>query len=100
MLISLKDIREIVDMLRSKLKGVVEEAYLFGSIVEGCAVVGESDLDLLIVPGNKKVDYFSLLGDVVEKLLDLGVVLHIHVADNVTYKHLLKHVRSNAIRIA
>jgi len=100
MLISLQDVQEIVKMMSLKLRGVVEEAYLFGSIVEGNAVAGESDLDLLIIPSDKRVDYFSLLDDVVEKLLDLGIVLHIHIADNVTYKHLLEHVRANAMKIA
>ena len=98
MLISLRDIREIVDMLSSKLRGVAEEAYLFGSIVEGCAIAGESDLDLLIIPGDK-VDYFSLLDDVIERLLDLGLVLHIHVADNTSYNNLLKVVKANGVRI-
>jgi len=99
MLISLRDIQEIADMLRSKLGSIAEEVYLFGSIVEGCAVAGESDLDLLIIPGNKKVDYFPLLDDVVEKLLDLGLVLHIHVANNASYNNLLRVVKVNGVKI-
>jgi len=86
-------------MLSSRLRDVVEEVYLFGSIVEGCGVAEESDLDLLIVPGNKKVDYFSLLDDVIEKLLDLGLVLHIHVADNVTYRNMLRVVKAKGVKI-
>lgn len=99
MLISLKDVREIIDDIKSKLKGVAKEAYVFGSIVEGSAIVGESDLDLLIVPSSREVDYFSLLNEEIEKLLDLGIVLHIHIVDNATYIHLLKSIKDNAIKI-
>lgn len=99
MLIRLGELREIIELIALKLKDVAEEAYVFGSIIEGNAIAGESDLDLLIVPGNKRIDYFSLLDEVMEKLLDLGIVLHIHVADNTTYMHLLEHVRANSIKI-
>jgi predicted nucleotidyltransferase len=98
MLVSLKDIKSIVEMLSSKLKDVVKEAYLFGSIVEGNAVAGESDLDLLIIP-SKRIDYFSLLDKEIEKLLDLGLVLHLHIADNITYKHLLERVKVSGVKI-
>ena len=99
MLISLKDVRGIISDITSKLKGVAEEAYVFGSIVEGGAIIGESDLDLLIIPGSREVDYFSLLEGVIEKLLDFGIVLHIHIADNATYIHLLKSIKNDAIKI-
>jgi len=99
MLISLQDVRDIIDIIALKLKDVAEEAYVFGSIVEGSAIIGESDLDLLIIPGNREVDYFSLLDEVIEKLLDIGIILHIHIADNATYTHLLEHIRGNAVKI-
>lgn len=94
----LGDLREILEKLRSKLKDAVREAYVFGSIVEGSAVVGESDLDLLIVP-DKRIDYFALLDEEIGELLDLGLVLHLHIADNVTYRPLLERIKTSGVRI-
>ncbi len=96
--LSLRDLREIVERLRSKLKNVAKEAYIFGSIVEGCAVIGESDLDLLIIP-DKRIDYFLLLDEEIEELLDLGLVLHLHIADNATYKPLLERIKISGVKI-
>ena len=98
MIVSLSDIEIIVKSLESKLKRVAREAYLFGSVVEGCAIAGESDLDMLIIP-DKKVDYFSLLDEEITKLLDLGIVMHLHIADNVTYRNLVSEVRRKGLRI-
>lgn len=96
--VSLRDLREIVEKLRSKLKNVAKEAYIFGSIVEGSAVIGESDLDLLIIP-DKRIDYFSLLNEEIGGLLDLGLVLHLHIVDNVTYRHLLEKIKISGVKI-
>lgn len=73
-----------------KLKDVAEEAYVFGSIAEGSAIIGEFDLDLLIIPDNKEV---------IEKLLDIGIILYIHIADNATYTYLLEQIRGDAVKI-
>lgn len=70
-------------------------------MVEGAA--GESDLDVLIVPKEGYVDspdYFKFLETEIERLLDLGVVLHIHVASNVTYARMIEEVRANGLKIA
>jgi predicted nucleotidyltransferase len=96
--VSLRDLREIVEKLQSKLKNVAKEAYIFGSIVEGSAVIGESDLDLLIIP-DKRIDYFSLLDEEIGELLDLGLVLHLHTVDNVTYRPLLEKIKISGVKI-
>ena len=96
--VSLSDIEEILRKLRSKLKDVVREAYVFGSIVKEEAIIGESDLDLLIIP-DKRIDYFSLLDEEIEELLDRGLVLHLHIADNVTYRHLLEEIKISGVKL-
>ena len=96
--VSLRDLSEILEKLRLKLKDVAKEAYVFGSIVEGSAVIEESDLDLLIIP-DKRIDYFTLLDEEIEELLDLGLVLHLHIADNVTYRHLLEKIKISGVKI-
>ena len=77
---------------------MVNEAYVFGSIVGGCAIPYESDVDILIVP-KVNVDYFELLKDEISELLNMGLVVHLHVASNETYVHILNEVRKNGIRI-
>ncbi len=96
--ITVSSIEKIIQSMSSKLRKFVREAYIFGSVVEGCAIAGESDLDLLVVP-DKDVDFFSLLEEEMFELLDLGIVLHLHIASNVTYKRLLEEVRQEGIKI-
>ena len=96
--LGIEDIVGIIDRIRLKLRGLVKEAYVFGSIVDGCAIPYESDVDILIVP-EKDVDYFELLSDEISELLNIGLVVHLHIASNDTYRHLLNEVRKNGIRI-
>lgn len=96
--LSLRDLGGTVEKLRSKLKNVAKEAYVFGSIVEGSALIEESDLDLLIIP-DKRIDYFALLDEEIEELLDLGLVLHLHIVDNVTYRPLLEKIKISGVKI-
>jgi len=91
-LVSLRDLKGIIESLREKLKGRVSEAYVFGSVVKGSAVKGESDLDLIVIPREgERVDFFELLREEVNALLDLGVPLDLMVADNETYRPLMEH---------
>ena len=100
-LVSLQDVEEIIKSMSRKLRGRVREAYIFGSVVEGSAVRGESDLDLIVVPVEReRVDFFELLREEVEALLDLGVPLDLMIADNVTYRHVLEEARRKGVRIA
>ena len=100
-LVSLQDVEEIVKSMGRKLRGRVREAYIFGSVVEGLAVRGESDLDLIVVPVERgRVDLFELLREEIEALLDLGVPLDLMIADNVTYRHVLEEARRKGVRIA
>ncbi|MEM4279807.1 MAG: nucleotidyltransferase domain-containing protein, partial [Archaeoglobaceae archaeon] len=73
--LSLNDVADIVESIRKKLRGKALEAYVFGSIVDGFGVTDESDLDLLIVPG-ENLDWFELLEEEMISLLNLGIVLH------------------------
>jgi predicted nucleotidyltransferase len=102
-ILTLDEIRDILDSISSKLEGKVREAYVFGSVVEGTAVAGESDLDILIVPKAGYMDssdYFKFLETEIERLLDLGVVMQIRVASNVTYARMIEEVRANGLKIA
>jgi len=97
-LVGLRDIADILKSIRVKLEKFVDEAYVIGSIVDGSAVEGESDLDLLIVP-SKKVDWYSLLEKELFQLLDKGLSLHIHVADNPTYRKMVELARKTGIKL-
>jgi len=96
--VSIADVKDILESISSKLKGKVREAYVFGSVVEGTAVAGESDLDILIIP-KPHYDYFKLLDQEIERLLDLGIVLHIHIASNITYERMVEEVRAVGLRL-
>lgn len=99
-LVSLEDVRDVVESIRRKLRDRVREAYIFGSVVDGSAVRGESDLDLIVVPlGGGAVDLFDLLGDELTRLLDAGVPLDLMVADNETFAPLLDEARRRGIRL-
>ncbi len=98
--VSLRDLRGIIESLREKLRGRVREAYVFGSVVEGSAVKGESDLDMIVIPREgERVDFFELLREEVDALLDLGVPLDLMVADNETYRPLIEEARRRGVRI-
>lgn len=97
-ILSLDEIKEIINSIKLKLSGKVLEAYIFGSIVEGFGVREESDLDLLIVPKENK-DWFELLEEEITSLLDLGIVLHIHIAKNESYRKILEVARDKGLRI-
>ncbi len=100
-LISLSDLKRIIELLRERLKGRVREAYVFGSVVEGSAIKGESDLDLIVIPKEgERIDFFELLREEVDALLDLGVPLDLMVADNETYRPLIEEARRKGVRIA
>ena len=97
-MVRLRDIRDIIDSIRSKVKKTAVEAYIFGSVVEGSAVQGESDLDLLIIP-SEKLDWYSLLENELFQLLDRGIVLHIHVADNESYKTMIRIAKEKGLKL-
>jgi len=72
--VSLEDLRRIIERIGRKLSGLVKGAYVVGSLVEGCAIPGESDVDIVIVPRGE-ADYFSLLDEEIRDLLDAGLPL-------------------------
>ncbi|MDI9646625.1 MAG: nucleotidyltransferase domain-containing protein [Archaeoglobales archaeon] len=74
------------------------EAYVFGSIVDGFGVTDESDLDLLIVPG-ENLDWFELLEDEMISLLNLGIVLHLHIAKNESYRRILEIAKARGVKL-
>ncbi len=93
----MEELREIIERIGRKLPGLVKEAYLVGSLVEGCAIPGESDVDIVIVP-LKKVDYFSLLDEEIEDLLDAGLPPDIIIVDESS--ELLSEARRRGVKIA
>ncbi len=95
--VSLEELREVIERIGRKLSGLVKEAYLVGSLVEGCAIPGESDVDIVIVP-LKKVDYFSLLDEEIEDLLDAGLPPDIIIVDESS--ELLSEARRRGVKIA
>ncbi len=97
-ILNLAEIEEIVDSIKLKLRNKVLEAYIFGSIVEGFGVREESDLDLLIIPKEKE-DWFELLKEEIISLLNLGIVLHIHIAKNESYRKILEIARAKGVRL-
>lgn len=97
--LGIEDLGDILDRLRRKLSSHARKAYLIGSILERAAIPGESDLDILIVP-TKNEDFFELLKDEINEILDLGLSPHIIIADNPTSKYLLIEARSRGYRIA
>ncbi len=98
-LISIKDLADILDSIRAKLENVEVEAYIIGSVVEGSAVAGDSDLDLLII-SSRKLDWYSLFEEELFQLLEKGIALHIHLANNPTYKRMIDYARNRGLRIA
>ncbi|WP_456469104.1 nucleotidyltransferase domain-containing protein [Archaeoglobus sp.] len=100
-IIKLEDIEDIINSIRKKLEKTVAEAYIIGSVAEGSAVYGESDLDLLIIPREKteKLDWHSLLKDELFQLLDRGLNLHILIADNESYIGLIEIARKSGIKV-
>lgn len=72
--------------------------HIFGSIAEGFAIHGESDLDLILVPKVKE-DWFELLKKEISDLFDLGIVLNLHLATNESYERLLKVAKAKGIKI-
>jgi len=78
--VSLEDLREVIERIGRKLSGLAREAYVVGSLVEGCAIPGESDVDIVVVPV-EGVDYFSLLDEGIEDLLDAGLPPDIILVD-------------------
>jgi len=99
--VKLQDIKDVLDSISSKIKDVSAEAYVFGSVIDGSAVYGESDLDILIIPfeNREKLDWYSLLEDELFKLLDKGIVLHVHIADNESYGNMIRIARRDGFRI-
>ncbi len=96
--LSLKDVGYIVERIKRKLQGKVREAYVFGSIVKGYAIKGESDFDLLIIP-KEEIDFFNLLKDELYLLLDIGLSMDLIVATNETYSHLIEEARREGLRL-
>ncbi|MEM4946413.1 MAG: nucleotidyltransferase domain-containing protein [Archaeoglobaceae archaeon] len=96
--LSLNDVADIVESIRKKLRGKALEAYVFGSIVDGFGVTDESDLDLLIVPG-ENLDWFELLEDEMISLLNLGIVLHLHIAKNESYRRILEIAKAKGVKL-
>ncbi len=96
--LSLKDVDCIVKRLKSKLQGKVKEAYVFGSIVKGYAIKGESDFDLLIVP-KEEINFFNLLKEELYLLLDVGLSMDLIIANNETYSHLIEEARRKGLRL-
>jgi|GEM_PF-1365937 predicted nucleotidyltransferase len=90
--ITLEDLKSIIESIGRKIKGKVLEAYVFGSVVEGYAVKNELDLDLIIVPKTRE-DWFELLSKEISALLDAGIVPHLHPATNQSYERLLEVAR-------
>ncbi|MDK2383891.1 MAG: nucleotidyltransferase domain-containing protein [Candidatus Korarchaeota archaeon] len=95
--VSLEDLREVIERIGRKLSGLVKEAYVVGSLVEGCAIPGESDVDIVIVP-LEKVDYFSLLDEEIRNLLDAGLPPDIIIVNESS--ELLSEARRRRIKIA
>ena len=76
--LGLKDLEDVLDRIRKKLKGVAREVYVFGSAVENCAIPFESDFDILVVV-EKDVDVFSILRGEIGEILDKGLTPHVIV---------------------
>ncbi|MCD6348953.1 MAG: nucleotidyltransferase domain-containing protein [Candidatus Korarchaeota archaeon] len=95
--VSLEDLKEVIKRIGRKLSGLVKEAYVVGSLVEGCAIPGESDVDIVIVSLGE-VDYFSLLDEEIEDLLDAGLPPDIIVVNESS--ELLSEARRRGIKIA
>ena len=56
---------------------------------------------MLIIPfeSQEKLDRYSLLEDELFNLLDKGIVLHIHVADNESYRSMIDTVREKGLTL-
>lgn len=76
-------LRGPVTMLRTLLKSVAREAYLFGSFAAGTAIPGESDVDLLILPKGRLSlpQAYRRLDRPLEAFLSAGLALHIILYD-------------------
>lgn len=85
--IGLEDVEFIIKKIKKKLRNIAE-VYVFGSIVENCAIPFESDLDLLVV-SKKEIDVFSILEEEIREILNLGLSPHIIVVEEIP-SHLKK----------
>lgn len=75
------DTRAIRSGLSKKLEPLSSEAWIFGSLIKGYAVPGESDVDLLVVPkpGVNRSFIPAAIREEWEALMEIGLVLHIFV---------------------
>lgn len=81
--LSLAEVREVVEALRRALEGRALGAYVFGSIVDGSAVPGESDIDVLVIPeeGLGLNYYHELISGALGLSLEMGLPIHLIVYD-------------------
>lgn len=82
--VSVKDIMPEIREMKSVLRAVAKEAYIFGSVAIGASVKGESDVDLIIIPKKRMSihDAYKILDIVFSRLMDKGLVLHVIVYDS------------------
>lgn len=99
---SLEDVKDLLNSLKKSLRGRVLEAYIFGSIVYGYAIPGESDIDLLIIPKkDSDLEFFhKILSDAIKLSFEKQLPLHIIIYDEKRHgKEMLMKVRKQGFRL-
>ena len=91
-----------ITLLKTLLKPVAKEAYIFGSFPKGYAVRGESDVDLLVIPKRPTSlkSLYTRLGAPHDAFLEAGLAFHIILYDPKRHQKTLLEAAKKGMRLA